>query len=148
MVKKQLRRDLANKGMDPDLLNDPLAVVKDQPGSNLTEVLPELFEKGLRYCLDSLVDPSDWRRKTYETCYECTTLKLTSVCMSCARHCLFAQKLRPYIRRRSVGNNLCDCILSGVQLSLPSIVSQMSVSFFCWSVRAVPVLLLPIKRFV
>ena len=33
----------------------------------------EFFEKGLRYCMDSTRDPSDWRRGSLECAFECIT---------------------------------------------------------------------------
>lgn len=44
-----------------------------------------------RYCLDTFVDKNEWRRKGLETCYECytKTFRLKSVCIACARNCLF-----------------------------------------------------------
>ena len=68
----------------------------------------------LRYCMDTFVDPMDWRRKGLETCYECSsaTFKYKSVCLACARICLKANRLRPYIRTRS-SIDYCDCRLSG-----------------------------------
>ena len=91
---------MRNKGLDSDLLDDAEAIIPDQPGSNQNEIKNDQFERGLRYCLDTMVDPADWRRKTYETCYQCPGLKLKSVCLSCARHCLFDYNLVPYIRLR------------------------------------------------
>lgn len=99
-LKKQLKLDMREKGIDPELLNDSHAILPNQPGSNANEILNERFEKGLQYCLDTKCDPSDWRRKTYETCYQAPGLGLKSVCLSCARHCLFGEKLVPYIRYR------------------------------------------------
>ena len=141
-LRRQLKQDMKDKGLDSDLLDDPDAIIPNQPGSTLDIIKNDRYEKGLRYCLDTNCDPSDWRRKTYETCYQCPSFKLKSVCLSCARHCLFDQKLIPYIRQRiaepkkrgsvfreqteeetleldKVDNssilpgNACDCVLSG-----------------------------------
>ena len=66
--------------------------------------------------MDSYVDPADWRRKSYETCFEARTPKFyfKSICLACARHCLSSLRLRPYIRFRSKGNTRCDCKASGL----------------------------------
>lgn len=63
-----------------------------------------------RYCLDTFPDPADWRRKVYEVCFEASTpsAHLNSVCLSCARQCVFNFRLRPYIRYRQPGDR-CDC---------------------------------------
>ena len=53
-----------------------------------------------------------WRRKGYETCYECPPLGLRSVCMACARRCQYFRRLEPKIRVRS-SKDICDCRTSG-----------------------------------
>lgn len=134
--------DMRSKGLDPDLLDDANAIIPGQPGATDAEILTERYEKGLRYCLDTQCDPADWRRKTYETCYKAPGLGLKSVCLSCARHCLFDQNLVPFIRLRLtekkkkkkrvltdddddldhdtghteqiiLTGNACDCVMSG-----------------------------------
>ena len=64
-----------------------------------------------RYCMDTSPDPPDWRRNAYETCFKCPTPggMLQSICLSCARECKATYQLVPWIRKRSKGNNLCDC---------------------------------------
>jgi len=93
---------MAKKGLDGTALDVPDHIVPDQPGSTDAEVKNLLFDKGLRfihlihcltfhltktllkininnnltylyrYCMDTFVDPMDWRRKGLETCYEYT----------------------------------------------------------------------------
>jgi len=69
-----------------------------------------------RYCMDSLVDPSDWRRKSYEVCFEAKIkdLHLESICLACARFCLSSLRLVPKVRVRSKGNTKCFCKMSGM----------------------------------
>jgi len=65
--------------------------------------------------MDSYPNPSDWRRKTYETCFEAKLhgFNLDSVCLACARFCLSGLRLRPYIRIRTPGNTKCFCKEAG-----------------------------------
>jgi hypothetical protein len=105
-----LRRDMRKKGLDAALLDRPDAAMPGQTGSTSAPLKPSRFDKGLRYCLDTAQDPSDWRRRVYETCFECPTLGLKSVCLSCARLCKRKYRLRPYIRKRQKGgDDSCDC---------------------------------------
>lgn len=68
-----------------------------------------------RYCMDTIEAPPElrWRRKGMETCYECPPLKLTSVCMACARRCQRDRLLIPRVRPRS-SKDICDCRISGL----------------------------------
>ncbi len=65
--------------------------------------------------MDTMSNPSDWRRKANEVCYECTikTLHLKRICLACARQCLSDQNLKPVIRNRQPGD-ACDCRTSGI----------------------------------
>ena len=53
-----------------------------------------------------------WRRKGFETCYECPPLNLKSVCLACARRCRRTFNLIPKIKKRN-SSDVCDCRLSG-----------------------------------
>ena len=108
IVKKQLKADVKRKGMDPALLDDPLKVLPGQAGSEDKTLRNQMFEPGLRYCMDTYVDPSDWRRKGVETCFEVPSVKLKSVCLACARNCHRGAFQRIYVRYRGTGD-ICDC---------------------------------------
>lgn len=45
---KKLKWTLGKEGMDPNLLDDPQAILPNQPGSNGEEVKNDKYEKGLR----------------------------------------------------------------------------------------------------
>lgn len=112
-IVRRLKLALKKEGMDPNLLDNPEAILSDQAGYSETEVKNDVYEKGLRYCLDSYVDEFDWRRKAMEACFECFlpgNHHLPKVCLSCARNCLSRYRLRPYIRSRNKGDT-CDCRL-------------------------------------
>ena len=55
-----------------------------------------------RYCLDTFIDKNEWRRKGLETCFTCAmkTIKLKSVCIACARNCLFGYVLSTHTEER------------------------------------------------
>ena len=55
-------------------------------------------------------------------------VKYKSVCLSCARNCVYMYKLRPYIRSRS-SKDLCDCHTSGKCVSLWSTVREAFDNF-------------------
>jgi len=59
----------------------------------------EKFEPGLRYCMDTYIDPTDWRRKGVETCFGVPSLKMKAICMTCSRFCHKVNAL-PYLRTR------------------------------------------------
>ena len=94
---KKLKWTMAKKGLDGKALDHPDLIVPNQPGSDDSEVKNLHYDKGLRfgyapsfilvehflfliikkmhillvrYCLDTFIDPMDWRRKGMETCYE------------------------------------------------------------------------------
>lgn len=115
-LKYQLSKDLS--AIDPNLLDQPDAILPGQPGQDTNELRNDRYEKGLRYCLDTHSDPHDWRRKAMEACFECFAPKmyLRAVCLSCARNCVAKYRLRPYIRTRKAGD-ACDCRLSGFCVS-------------------------------
>ncbi len=85
MVVKQVKKQMEKNGFDPSLLDDPDAPLPDQIGSKDGPLRVDRFEKGLRYCMDSLIDPADWRRKSYEVCFEARIkeLHLESICLAC-----------------------------------------------------------------
>jgi hypothetical protein len=60
--------------------------------------------------MDTMSNPADWRRKSYEVCYETNIkgLRLWRVCLACSRECIADQSLRPVIRYRRP-EDVCDC---------------------------------------
>ena len=109
-VYKQLKKLMQRKGLDADLLDTPNAPIANQAGVTDAVLTIDLFERGLRYCLDTKQDPDDWRHKTYEVCYN-TYIDghhFPSVCLACARHCLSGATLRPYVKLRQKGDK-CQC---------------------------------------
>jgi hypothetical protein len=111
-IRTYLKKLLLKQGIDPAMLDHPEFILPDQPGLNDKPMLSQNFERGLRYCMDTQSDPADWRRKAYEVCYEVALgegKKFKSVCMACARMCLGSYSMRPYLRKRTPGNNRCNC---------------------------------------
>lgn len=102
-------------GFEPSLLDHPDDPLPNQVGVLDGPLRVDRYEQGTRYCMDSLVNPADWRRKSYEVCFEARIkgLHLESVCLACARFCLSSFRLTPYVRVRSVGNTKCWCKQSG-----------------------------------
>jgi hypothetical protein len=115
MVIKQIKKTMEKAGFDPKLLDNPEAPLPSQAGALDTPLRIDRYEQGTRYCMDSLVNPADWRRKSYEVCFEAKIkgLHLESVCIACARFCLSSFRLTPYVRLRSTGNTKCWCKQSG-----------------------------------
>jgi hypothetical protein len=108
IVVKTLKADVKRKGIDPKLLDDPLRVLPGQPGSLDETIRNEQFEPGLRYCLETYIDPADWRRKGVETCFTVPTMKLKSICLTCARFCHKGTRLGIFVRYRG-SKDICDC---------------------------------------
>ena len=115
LVLKQVKIAMEKAGFDPSLLDDGEAAVPNQVGSTDEPLRVDKYEKGLRYCMDSFVDPADWRRKSYEVCFEARlkNFHLKSVCLACARFCQHDLRLTPYVRVRTKGNTKCYCKESG-----------------------------------
>ena len=111
-VRKYVEEDLLRKGFDIALLDTPDARLQNQIGDSDSPLENEEFEKGLQYCMDTFVDRGDWRRKTYETYFQCPSLGLRSVCLACSRRCHVNRYLEPLFRIRSKGDT-CDCNRSG-----------------------------------
>ena len=116
MVVKQVKKLMEKSGFEPALLDDPDAPLPSQVGSHARPLRIDKFEPGLRYCMDSFVDPADWRRKGYEVCFSAHTksFSLESVCLACSRHCCAGMYLRPFVRVRSAGNTKCYCKSAGL----------------------------------
>lgn len=109
-LRQYLKRVMKKQGLNPDLIDDPDAILPDQPGMTDDVLDTVKFEKGLRYCMDSFPDPTDWRRKVYEICFDVATPigTLKSVCLACARNCVPNFRLQPYTKIRKVGDT-CGC---------------------------------------
>jgi hypothetical protein len=124
MVVKQIKKTMEKNGFDPALLDHPDAALPNQVGSKDDPLRLDKYEKGIRYCMDSLVNPADWRRKSYEVCFEAKLkgLHLKSVCLACARFCLSSLRLTPYVRVRTPGNTKCYCKESGMCMCYWSII--------------------------
>jgi len=116
LVVKQVKKLMEKAGFDPNLLDAPDAALPNQVGSTDRPLRIDKFEPGLRYCMDSYVDPSDWRRKSYEVCFEAggSGYHLPSICLACSRHCCSGMFLRPFIRLRTPGNTKCYCKAAGL----------------------------------
>lgn len=114
-ITKRLKHSMVKQGLDPEMIEKPDLILPDQIGSNDVELKNDMYEKGLRYCMDTFCEEFDWRRKALETCFECITKThhLKSVCLACARNCLANEKLRPHIRFRKP-KDICDCRISGL----------------------------------
>lgn len=99
---------MESKGLDPDIIDHPYSYMPGQPGMTTAPVKNDVFEGGLRYCMDTWQEPNDWRRKGYETAYEVPSLKMARVCMSCARRCHAKRYQRVlFVPRRSADK--CSC---------------------------------------
>jgi hypothetical protein len=119
LAKNALKIVMKNKELDPDLLDAPDGLLPDQPGEYDDELKNDPFEKGLRYCMDSTRDPTDWRRAALECAFECITptkppKHLRAICLACSRHCQANARLVPYARRRTKKDYRCDCRTSGM----------------------------------
>ena len=68
LVLKQVKKLMERQGVDPSLLDRPFESISDQAGASDRVLSIALFDKGLRYCLDTHRDPDEWRRKSYEVC--------------------------------------------------------------------------------
>lgn len=79
----------------------------------------------VRYCMDTVPNDDDWRRKALECCYEVKIKQLTlhSVCLACARNCLAAYRLKPKIKPR-VSTDKCDCRVSGLCVCRWTVIRQ------------------------
>lgn len=107
-LRSVLRADMESKGLDPDIIDHPYSYMPGQPGMATAPVKNDVFEGGLRYCMDTWQEPNDWRRKGYETAYEVPSLKMARVCMSCARRCHAKRYQRVlFVPRRSADK--CSC---------------------------------------
>eukprot|EP01039_Chlorochromonas_danica_P004421 gene4419-4842_t len=119
LLRKLKRRLQRESFLDPEILNDASAILPDQAGSHINDIRNDMFEKGLRYCLDTFCDEFDWRRLAMETCFRVVVssqLTLQSVCLTCARRCVHMYRLTPYVRNRNKnipGTTRCDCYLTG-----------------------------------
>ena len=115
LVVKQVKKLMEKNGFDSALLDDPDGALPSQVGATDKPLRIDKFEPGLRYCMDSFKDPADWRRKSYEVCFEAggSGYHLRSVCLACSRHCCAGMYLRPYIRQRGPGNTKCYCKSAG-----------------------------------
>ena len=114
IVKHRLKVSMKQGGLDPKLLDNPGGVMESQAGMNEDEAVNELYEEGLKYCMDTKpqLPKYAWRRKGYEAAYKCPSLKLENVCMVCARRCHKGRFLELFLRRRNTGDK-CDCFTSG-----------------------------------
>jgi alpha-tubulin suppressor-like RCC1 family protein len=108
IVTKLLKADVKRKGIDPSFLDDPKAILPGQIGSGDDTIYNQTFEPGIRYCLDTFVDPDDWRRKGIETAYACQPLGMKAICLACARFCQKSRRLQPFVRYRS-STSKCEC---------------------------------------
>jgi hypothetical protein len=116
LVVKQVKKLMEKSGFDPNLLDNPDAPLSSQVGATDKPLRIDKFEPGLRYCMDSFKDPSDWRRKSYEVTFEAggSGYHLKSICLACSRHCCAGMYLRPFIRQRTPGNTKCYCRSAGL----------------------------------
>lgn len=115
IIVHRLKVSMKRSGLDPKLLDNPDDVMEGQAGTTPDEAVNDLFEEGLKYCMDTKAQLPKyaWRRKGYETAYRCPSLGLKNVCMVCARRCHKGRYLELFLRRRNVGDS-CDCHTSGV----------------------------------
>lgn len=105
---RRLKDDLKKKGIDPKSIDDPVAVLPGQPGLTAEQGHNDMYEPGLRYCMDTNPNPKEWRRKGYEACYESKALGLKSICLACARQCHKGTNMTLKIRSRN-SHDVCDC---------------------------------------
>ena len=105
---RRMKSDLTSKGLDPKSIDNPDAIIEGQPGSTAEQAHNDLYEPGLRYCMDTVHDPKEWRRKGYEACYASPALGMVSICLACARHCHKGTNMFLRVRPRPPGA-ICDC---------------------------------------
>ena len=86
---RSLKRDMESKGLKSEFLDNPDHIFSGQPGQEDKSTEIDIYERGLRYCLDTCAVTDDNRdlRGTYETVYRVPSAGLDAVCMACSRRC-------------------------------------------------------------
>lgn len=85
---------------------------------NATLIPSPHIEASMRYCLDSIPEPTDphlsaARRLSYETVSTCWPCRLARVCRACARRCHAHHAVEPAFVRWRPKQDRCDCVDSG-----------------------------------
>ncbi len=86
---KSLKRDMESKGLNSEFLDNPDHIFPGQPGQEDKSTEIDIYERGLRYCLDTcaVTDENRDLRGTYETVYRVPSVGLKAICMACSRRC-------------------------------------------------------------
>lgn len=85
---------------------------------NATLIPSPHVEPSMRYCLDSIPEPTDprlsaARRLSYETVNACWPCRLARVCRACVRRCHAHHAVEPKFVRWKPKQDRCDCADSG-----------------------------------
>jgi len=118
LVYDVLKKNMEEKGLNPDYLDTPNMVLPGQPGLENKPCEYDGAEPGMQYCIDTIKNPDENLvimnlRGTYETTYKCIRCQFEHVCMACARHChaqhavVVQFKLRKY-------NDICACCATDI----------------------------------
>ncbi|GMH56818.1 hypothetical protein TrRE_jg12761 [Triparma retinervis] len=93
LVYEALKKNMEEKGLNPDYLDTPDLILPGQPGvENNPEEHPVISKI----------------RGPYETTYHCVRCRFHHVCMACARHCHGRHPVRVNFKLRSYGDT-CEC---------------------------------------
>lgn len=92
LVYDVLKKNMEEKGLNPDYLDTPDLILPGQPGVENVPAEYDGAEPGMQYCIDTIKNPEDHPviskiRGPYETTYHCVRCRFQHVCMACARHC-------------------------------------------------------------
>jgi len=118
LVYDVLKKNMEERGLNPDYLDTPNLVLPGQPGLENKPCEFDGAEPGMQYCIDTIKNPDENLvimnlRGTYETTYKCIRCCFEHVCMACARHChaqhavVVQFKLRKY-------NDICVCCATDI----------------------------------
>ena len=118
LVYDALKKNMEEKGLNPDFLDTPDMVLPDQPGMENKPCEYNGAEPGMQYCIDTIANPDEnlvimALRGTYETTYECIRCRFHHVCMACARHCHAQHSVRVNFKARKY-NDICQCCATDI----------------------------------
>ncbi len=113
LVYDALKRAMEDKGLNPDYLDTPDALLPGQPGMEEKPCEYDGAEPGMQYCIDTLKNADENEvimklRGTYETTYHCIRCRFQHVCMACARHCHGRHAVRVNFKLRHY-DDTCQC---------------------------------------
>ena len=113
LVYDALKKNMEDKGLDPEFLDTPDAILPGQPGLVNHTCEYEGSEPGMQYCIDTIANPDEHPvimklRGPYETTYHCIRCRFRHVCMACARHCHGRHAVKVNFKLRHYADT-CEC---------------------------------------